>query len=159
MRGVRRSIIRFSKALQDGGKILLASFIGVMSLVVNFYMVWTAADWSGRPYYELFKEVITVTAATAAVLITIVIYSPEVVKVFGETFLAKRHAAGREEGLEEGRVEGRVEGRAEGRVEERSELLKFIEENPETTLDQVKDRLRNGDAPHNGRPPGKTQQD
>ena len=125
--------------MQDGGKILLASFIGVMSLVVNFYMVWTSADWSGRPYYELFREVITVTAATAAVLITIVIYSPEVVKVFGETFLAKRYRA--------------------GRVEERAELLKFLEENPETTLDQLKDQLRNGDAPSNGKKPGKGRRD
>lgn len=146
MRGVRRSIIRFLKALQDGGKILLASFIGVMSLVVNFYMVWTSADWSSRPYYELFREVITVTAATAAVLITIVIYSPEVVKVFGETFLAKRHAAGREEGLVEG-----IKIRD-------AQLLKFLEENPETTLDQLKDRLRNRDVPHNGRPTGESEQ-
>ena len=175
MRGVRRSIIRFWKALQDGGKILLASFIGVMSLVVNFYMVWTAADWSGRPYYELFKEVITVTAATAAVLITIVIYSPEVVKVFGETFLAKRHAAGREEGLEEGRVEGRAEGRvegrvegraegrvegqAEGRVEERSDLLKFIGENPGATAEQVEAWARNRDSRRNGDGGGKGRRD
>ena len=143
MRGVRRSIIRFLKALQDGGKILLASFIGVMSLVVNFYMVWTSADWSGRPYYELFKEVITVTAATAAVLITIVIYSPEVVKVFGETFLAKRHAAGREEGIEI----------------RNDQLLKFLEENPGATAEQVKEWAQNRNARRNGDEGGKGRQD
>ena len=143
MRGVRRSIIRFLKALQDGGKILLASFIGVMSLVVNFYMVWTAADWSGRPYYELFKEVITVTAATAAVLITIVIYSPEVVKVFGETFLAKRHAAGREEGIEI----------------RNDQPLKFLDENPGATAEQVKEWAQNRNARRNGDEGGKGRQD
>ena len=143
MREVRRSIIRFLKALQDGGKILLASFIGVMSLVVNFYMVWTAADWSGRPYYELFKEVITVTAATAAVLISIVIYSPEVVKVFGETFLAKRHAAGREEGIEI----------------RNDQLLKFIAENPGATLEQVAEWARSRDSRRNGDGGGKGRRD
>lgn len=131
----RRSVIRFLRGLRDGGKVLLASGIGVLSLVVNAYLVWSLGDWSEGPYYELYKEVITVTAATAAVLIAIVIYSPEVVKVFGETFLAKRYAAGREE----------------GRAEERSELLKFLEENPGATVDQVRELLRNGDLRRNGK--------
>ena len=62
---------------------------------------------------------------------------------FGETFLAKRHAAGREEGL----------------AEARAELLKFLKENPNITTDQLKDRLRNGDAPSNGKKPGKGRRD
>ena len=102
----------------------------------------------------------------AAVLIAIVIYSPEVVKVFGETFLAKRFAAGKEEGLEEGLEKGRGEGREEGleegvvkgreemRFEVRAELRRLLAENPETFADQVKDWLGNGDAPRNGKNPG-----
>ena len=98
----------------------------------------------------------------------------EVVKVFGETFLAKRFAAGKEEGLEEGlekgrgegleegvvkgREEGREEGVAKGREEKdaeiRSELRRLLAENPETFADQVKDWLGNGDAPRNGKNPG-----
>ena len=131
----RRGVIRFLRGLRDGGKVLLASSIGVMSLVVNAYLVWSSGDWSGGPYYELYKEVITVTAATAAVLIAIVIYSPEVVKVFGETFLAKRYAAGREE--------------------ERSELLKFLEENPGATAKEVEEWARNRDLRRNGDEGGK----
>ena len=63
--------------------------------------------------------------------------------MFGETFLAKRHAAGREE----------------GRVEERSELLKFIEENPDITTEQVKEWLRDGVARRNGDGGGKERRD
>ena len=107
----------------------------------------------------------------AAVLIAIVIYSPEVVKVFGETFLAKRFAAGKEEGLEEGLVKGReegvmkgraegvakglAEGVAKGRGELDAELLKFLEEHPEVTLDQVKDLLRSEASPRKGKAPVK----
>ena len=140
---LRHGVIRFLRGLRDGGKVLLASSIGVMSLVVNAYLVWSSGDWSGGPYYELYKEVITVTAATAAVLIAIVIYSPEVVKVFGETFLAKRYAAGREEGRGEGREEG-VEIR-------NAQLLKFLEENPGATAKEVEEWARNGDLRRNGK--------
>ena len=135
----RRSVIRFLRGLRDGGKVLLASCIGVMSLVVNAYLVWSSGDWSGGPYYELYKEVITVTAATAAVLIAIVIYSPEVVKVFGETFLAKRYAVGREEGREEGIEIGN------------DQVLKLMEEHPGATVDQIRELLRNGDLRRNGK--------
>ena len=100
-------------------------------------------------------------------LIAIVIYSPEVVKVFGETFLAKRFAAGREEGLEEGVVKGREEGLEEGvvkgreemRAEVLAELRRLLAENPETFADQVKDWLGNGDAPRNGQGPGTAHRD
>ena len=161
---------RFLRALKEGGKVLLSSLIGVLSLVANFYLVWIRWDWSVQSYYDFYKEVITTTAATAAVLIAIVIYSPEVVKVFGETFLAKRFAAGKEEGLEEGVVkgreegvvkgreegleEGREEGREEMRAEVQAELRRLLAENPETFADQVKDWLGNGDAPRNGKNPG-----
>ena len=152
---LRRGVIRFLRGLRDGGKVLLASFIGVMSLVVNAYLVWISGDWSGGPYYELYKEVITVTAATAAVLIAIVIYSPEVVKVFGETFLAKRYAAGREEGVEIGRGQGREEGIEIGREEGveigNDQVLKLMEENPGATVDQIRELLRNGDLRRNGK--------
>ena len=162
---------RFLRALKEGGKVLLSSLIGVLSLAANFYLVWIRWDWSVQSYYDFYKEVITTTAATAAVLIAIVIYSPEVVKVFGETFLAKRFAAGKEEGLEEGVVKGReegleegvvkgreegleegvIKGRGEGREERNAELLKLLEESPEVTLDQIKDLLRSGDVPRNGK--------
>ena len=138
---------RFLRVLKEGGKVLLSSLIGVLSLAANFYLVWIRWDWSVQSYYDFYKEVITTTAATAAVLIAIVIYSPEVVKVFGETFLAKRFAAGKEEGVEEGLEEGVVKGRGE----RDAELLKLLEESPEVTLDQLKDLLRSGDAPRNGK--------
>ena len=172
---------RFLRALKEGGKVLLSSLIGVLSLAANFYLVWIRWDWTLQSYYDFYKEVITTTAATAAVLIAIVIYSPEVVKVFGETFLAKRFAAGKEEGLEEGVVKGREEGREEGleegreegvvkgraegvvkgreegrdemRAEVQAELRRLLAENPETFADQVKDWLGNGDAPRNGKNP------
>ena len=169
---------RFLRALKEGGKVLLSSLIGVLSLAVNFCLVWINWDWSSQSYYDFYGKVITNTAATAAVLIAIVIYSPEVVKVFGETFLAKRFAAGKEEGLEEGVVkgreegleegvvkgreegreegleEGREEGREEMRAEVQAELRRLLAENPETFADQVKDWLGNGDAPRNGKNPG-----
>ena len=154
---------RFLRSLKEGGKVLLSSLIGVLSLSVNFCLVWIGWDWSSQSYYDFYGKVITNTAATAAVLIAIVIYSPEVVKVFGETFLAKRFAAGKEEGLEEGvekgREEGLVEGREEMRAEVQAELRRLLAENPETFADQVKDWLGNGDAPRNGQGPGMAQGD
>ena len=88
---------------------------------------------------------------------------PEVATVFGDDFLAKRFAAGREEGLEEGVVKGREEGLEEGREERdaeiRSELRRLLAENPETFADQVKEWLGNGDAPRNGNNPGQGRRD
>ena len=156
---LRQKLRRFLRALKEGGKVLLSSLIGVLSLAVNFYLVFIGWDWSSQSYYDFYGKVITNTAATAAVLIAIVIYSPEVVKVFGETFLAKRFAAGKEEGLEEGVVKGREEGREEGRGERDAELLKLLEESPEVTLDQLKDLLRSGDAPRNGKESGQSRPD
>lgn len=120
---LKRKARQFLQALKEGGKILLSSVIGVLSLAINFFFVWTSRDWSGQPYYDLYQQVITVTAATAAVAIAVVIYSSEVVKVFGETFLAKRYTAGREDGLEEGVEKGRKEGLVAGREEGREEGL------------------------------------
>jgi len=87
--------------------------------------------------------------------------------VFGETFLAKRFAAGKEEGVEEGVVKGReegvVKGREEGRGERdaeiRTEFRRLLAENPETFADQVKDWLSNGDAPRNGKESGQSRPD
>ena len=55
--------------------------------------------------------------------------------MFGETFLAKRYAAGREE--------------------ERSELLKFLEENPGATAKEVEEWARNRRAQRKGEETGK----
>ena len=82
--------------------------------------------------------------------------------MFGDDFLAKRFAAGKEEGLEEGVVKGREEGLEEGVVkgreerdeEIRAEFRRLLAENPETFADQVKDWLGNGDAPRNGKESG-----
>ena len=137
------------RSLREGGKVLLSSVVGVLSLAVNFYLVWTGQDWTGRPYYELYTAVITVTAATAAVAIGLVIYTPEVVKVFGETFLAKRYAAGREDGREEGREEMRAERDAAWRAD----LSQLLAEDPETVAERLQDLLGNGDGSRNGKGP------
>ncbi len=91
--------------------------------------------------------------------------------MFGDEFLAKRFAAGREEGLEEGVVKGReeglikgreeglIKGREEMRAEVQAELRRLLAENPETFADQVKDWLGNGDAPRNGNKPGESRRD
>ena len=138
---------RLWQSLREGGKVLLSSIVGVLSLAVNFYLVWTGQDWTGRPYYELYTAVITVTAATAAVGIGLVIYTPEVVKVFGETFLAKRYAAGREDGLEEGREVRDAEVRAE--------LRRLRAEDPETVAERLEEWLGKGDGPRKGKDSGK----
>lgn len=59
--------------------------------------------------------------------------------MFGETFLAKRYRA--------------------GRVEERAELLKFLEENPGATAEQVEAWARSRDSRRNGDGGGKGRQD
>ena len=138
---------RLLRSLREGGKVMLSGVIGVLSLALNFYFVWTGQDWSNRPYYELYTAVITVTAATAAVGIGLVVYTPEVVKVFGETFLAKRYAAGREDGIEEGREERDAEVRVE--------LRRLLAENPDALAERLQDWLGNGDGPRNGKDSGK----
>ena len=59
--------------------------------------------------------------------------------MFGETFLAKRYAAGREERDEE----------------IRAELRKLLAENPETVAERLEEWLGNGDGPRNGKGSGK----
>ncbi len=94
------------------------------------------------------QEIITSGAATAAILITIFIYSPEVVKVLAETFLNKRFQAGKDVGEEIGEVRGIQIGEARTKAE----ILKLLEEHPELTLEQVKEYLHNGsDNGHNGK--------
>lgn len=110
------------RRLRDAGKLLTAALLGILSLAVNAWLVLTVKDWSGQHWYNPTQDIITSGAATAAILITIFIYSPEVVKVLAETFLNKRFQAGRDE--------------------ERAELLKFIEKHPEMTLEQVMEHLR-----------------
>ena len=110
------------RRLRDAGKLLTSALLGILSLAVNAWLVLTVKDWSGQHWYNPTQDIITSGAATAAILITIFIYSPEVVKVLAETFLNKRFQA--------------------GRAEERAELMKFIEKHPEMTLEQVMEHLR-----------------
>ena len=83
--------------------------------------------------------------------------------MFGDDFLAKRFAAGKEEGreesLEEGVIKGREVGRGERDAEIRAEFRRLLAENPETFADQVKDWLGNGDAPRNGKESGQSRPD
>ena len=118
------------RRLRDAGKLLTSALLGILSLAVNAWLVLTVKDWSGQHWYNPTQDIITSGAATAAILITIFIYSPEVVKVLAETFLNKRYQAGKDD------------GQTEGRIKERAELLKFIEEHPEMTLEQVMEHLR-----------------
>ena len=130
------------RRLRDAGKLLTSALLGILSLAVNAWLVLTVKDWSGQHWYNPAQDIITSGAATAAILITIFIYSPEVVKVLAETFLNKRFQAGVDVGHTQGHKEGRIEGLMEGRTEERAELLKFIEEHPEMTLEEVMEHLR-----------------
>lgn len=118
------------RRLRDAGKLLTSALLGILSLAVNAWLVLTVKDWSGQHWYNPAQDIITSGAATAAILITIFIYSPEVVKVLAETFLNKRYQAGKDD------------GHTEGRIKERAELLKFIEEHPEMTLEEVMEHLR-----------------
>ena len=87
--------------------------------------------------------------------------------MFGDDFLAKRFAAGKEEGLEEGVVKGRKEGLEEGReegrgerdAEIRAEFRRLLVEDPEMVVERLKDWLGNGDAPRNGKESGQSRQD
>ena len=63
--------------------------------------------------------------------------------MFGETFLAKRYAAGREDGREEMRAERDAAWRAD--------LSRLLAENPETAVERLQELLGNGDASLNGK--------
>ena len=75
--------------------------------------------------------------------------------MFGDEFLAKRYQSGYIEGYKEGYKEGFKIGWDKGRGGRDAELLKFLEEHPELTRDQVKDLLRSGAVPPNGKAPVK----
>ena len=128
------------RRLRDAGKLLTSALLGILSLAVNAWFVLTVKDWSGQHWYNPTQDIITSGAATAAILITIFIYSPEVVKVLAETFLNKRYQAGKDVGEEIGEVRG--EARKEAQVR------KFLEEHPEATAEEVLEFLsqnrRNG---------------
>ena len=74
---------------------------------------------------------------------------------FGDDFLAKRYQAGYDEGYKEGFEIGRAEGIEIGRAERRAEfwveLLKFLEENPGATAEQIEAWARDGVAPPVGK--------
>lgn len=127
-----RKVKAFLQRLGGAWKLLTAALIGILSLAANAWLVLTVKNWSGQHWYNPTQEIITSGAATAAILITILIYSPEVVKVLAETFLNKRFQAGKDV------------GRTEGRTEERAELMKFLREHPETTAEEMVEFLRNG---------------
>ena len=127
-----RKVKAFLQRLGGAWKLLTAALIGILSLAANAWLVLTVKNWSGQHWYNPTQEIITSGAATAAILITIFIYSPEVVKVLAETFLNKRFQAGKDV------------GRTEGRTEERAELMKFLREHPETTVEEMVEFLSNG---------------
>ena len=120
------------RRLRDAGKLLTSALLGILSLAVNAWFVLTVKDWSGQHWYNPTQDIITSGAATAAILITIFIYSPEVVKVLAETFLNKRYQAGWDD----------CEARKEAQVR------KFLEEHPDATAEEVLEFLsqsrRNG---------------
>ena len=136
------------RRLRDAGKLLTSALLGILSLAVNAWFVLTVKDWSGQHWYNPTQDIITSGAATAAILITIFIYSPEVVKVLAETFLNKRYQAGKEDGEEIGEVRGEARGIARGEAQKEAELLKFLEEHPEATAEEMREFLsqsrRNG---------------
>lgn len=138
----------FLQRLGDAWKLLTAALIGIFSLAANAWLVLTVKNWSGQHWYNPTQDIVTSGAATAAILIAIFIYSPEVVKVLAETFLNKRFQAGHEIG----KAEGRAEGEEIGEARTKAEILKLLEEHPELTLEQVQEYLRNGsDNRHNGK--------
>ena len=143
-----RKVKAFLQRLGGAWKLLTATLIGILSLAANAWLVLTVKNWSGQHWYNPAQEIITSGAATAAILITIFIYSPEVVKVLAETFLNKRFQAGKDVGEEIGEVRGIQIGEARTKAE----ILKLIEEHPELTLEQVKEYLHNGsDNGHSGK--------
>jgi len=136
------------RRLRDAGKLLTSALLGILSLAVNAWLVLTVKDWSGQHWYNPTQDIITSGAATAAILITIFIYSPEVVKVLAETFLNKRFQAGKEVGEEIGEVRGEARGIARGEAQKEAQLLEFLEEHPEATAEEMREflsqRSRNG---------------
>ncbi len=143
-----RKVKAFLQRLGGAWKLLTATLIGILSLAANAWLVLTVKNWSGQHWYNPTQEIITSGAATAAILITIFIYSPEVVKVLAETFLNKRFQAGQDVGEEIGEIRGIQIGEARTKAE----ILKLLEEHPELTLEQVKEYLHNGsDNGHSGK--------
>lgn len=114
-----RKVKAFLQRLGGAWKLLTATLIGILSLAANAWLVLTVKNWSGQHWYNPAQEIITSGAATAAVLITIFIYSPEVVKVLAETFLNKRFQA--------------------GEAQKEAQILKFIEEHPDATVEEVRE--------------------
>lgn len=137
------------RRLGDAWKLLTAALLGILSLAVNALLVLTVKDWSGQHWYNPAQDIVTSGAATAAVLIAIFIYSPEVVKVLAETFLNKRYQAGVEVGEARGEVRGEARGVARGEARKEAELLKFLEEHPEATAEEMREFL--SQSSHNGR--------
>lgn len=129
----------FLQRLRDAGKLLTAALIGVLSLAANAWLVLTVKNWSGQHWYNPAQEIITSGAATAAILITIFIYSPEVVKVLAETFLNKRFQA----------------GQTVGEDLKETQILKFIEEHPDATAEEVREFIHQ--IRRNNRRNGKTE--
>ena len=117
-----RKVKAFLQRLGGAWKLLTAALIGILSLAANAWLVLTVKNWSGQHWYNPAQEIITSGAATAAILITIFIYSPEVVKVLAETFLNKRFQAGQDK--------------------RDAELLEFLKEHPEATAEDVEDFIR-----------------
>lgn len=124
-----RKVKDLLRQLRDAWKLLTAALTGILSLAGNAWLVLTVKDWSGQHWYNPAQEIVTSGAATAAILIAIFIYSPEVVKVLAETFLNKRYQAGKEVGEEVG------EARKEAQVR------KFLEEHPAATAEEVMEFL------------------
>lgn len=121
-----KKVKAFLQRLGGAWKLLTATLIGILSLAANAWLVLTVKNWSGQHWYNPAQEIITSGAATAAILITIFIYSPEVVKVLAETFLNKRFQAGQDVG--------------EARKE--AQILEFLKEHPEATAEEVEDFIR-----------------
>ena len=117
-----RKVKAFLQRLGGAWKLLTATLIGILSLAANAWLVLTVKNWSGQHWYNPTQEIITSGAATAAILITIFIYSPEVVKVLAETFLNKRFQA--------------------GEAQKEAQILKFIEEHPDATVEEVREFIR-----------------
>ena len=121
-----KKVKAFLQRLGDAWKLLTAALIGILSLAANAWLVLTVKNWSGQHWYNPAQEIVTSGAATAAILIAIFIYSPEVVKVLAETFLNKRFQA----------------GQTVGEARKEAQILKFIEEHPEATAEEVREFIR-----------------
>ena len=134
-----KKVKAFLQRLGGAWKLLTAALIGIFSLAANAWLVLTVKNWSGQHWYNPTQDIVTSGAATAAILIAIFIYSPEVVKVLAETFLNKRFQA----------------GQTVGEARKEAQILKFIEEHPEATAEEVREFIRQS-RNRNGRS-GKTE--